>query len=207
MARQRRPTWAPLDTFIREVNEELTLEKGLVSTLELRQLGIEPKVDSYKLRDPDAIPTKEDYWMLKEVKEAIIKKCEPFGDYIVNLPKVVLDQADPLNKHQGYVCIVSYWKVFLDEITWEKLTKLQEKFHNLSSESLTIITSLQEIVSTNIKTAFGHDRPLKDFFLSCGLTKAEKLPLVEGILAERIGLPRRSWSAYFQDYYIVRKPI
>ena len=88
-------------------------------------------------------------------------------------PKQYRIRSDPENKRDGYSSVVSYWGVALNE-AWKKVNNLQKKFGNLSNESITVITSLSEIVNPGSKFAFGHDKPIQEFFLSYGLDLTKK---------------------------------
>jgi len=196
----------PRDTLQRELQEELTLEKPAASTLELSLLGLSPEQNFYRVPVNNVLVTREDLVELKEVKISIAAGFIPFSDYLIEVPKSVLDKADPGNQRNGFNCIVSCWQSPLEEKGWKKLVELQAKFNNLSNESVTIITSFQEIVSVRLNTAFGNDWPLKDFFLSQGMSVAD-FPLIEGIFAKKIGSPKGTWRQYLQEYDITRKPI
>ncbi len=93
------------------------------------------------------------------------------------------------------------------ETDWAALVFLQQKFGNLSNESLTLITSLSEIVRTNTKTAFAHDRVLQRFFLTQGLKEAHDLPLVPTLKSLEAGKPLPTYRDYLEQYDVSRKPI
>lgn len=198
---------SPLYTFYRELKEELSLEKRTASTLELKLLGLTPEDNFYNTPRTEQIVTADERQILEDLKQIIIENCVPFGDYINAIPKKVLDQADPKNERDGFTALVSYWIIVLDEKYWRDLAILQDKFGNLSNESITIITTLEEIVETGVKTAFGHDRPLQQFFLCYGLEQAKSFPLVDGISSQEVGKPMASYQDYLIKYEVAKKPI
>ncbi|HEB46698.1 MAG TPA: hypothetical protein ENI19_03260 [Candidatus Nealsonbacteria bacterium] len=196
----------PLDTVRREIMEEICLEKRTASTIELDLLGIKPGRSFYQVPTIDQIPTSDDIKILDELKQVIAEGLVPFGDYINTIPKSVLDRSDPENERDGFSALVSYWAVALDEQRWKEITALQEKFGNLSNESITLVTSVDEIIEVGVKTAFGHDRPLKEFFLCYGLHSAQQFPLINGISSQEIGKPLASYQEYLERYEILKKP-
>lgn len=195
-----------LETFRREINEEITLEGAIASTLELRLLGDTPEGNFYQTPRANYAPSDEETEKLNDLKRFITGVREPFGDYIIDMPKEVFDRADPENKREGFNVLVSYWLIALSEIQWGQLVSLQDSFANLSNESVTIITSLEEIVDVGIKSAYGHDRPLQEFFLAQGFQLAKKLPLVDGIACRKVGMPLASYPDYLGTYDVKRKP-
>lgn len=196
----------PLDTVRREINEELSLDKRTASMLELSLLGMKPEKNFYQTPSFDQPAEEAEIKVLNELKRVITESCAPFGDYLQIIPKEVLDRADPENKRDGFAGICSYWVVVLNEYDWEQLTALQKKFGNLSNESVTLFTSLEEIIETGVKTAFGHDRPLQQFFLCHGFSAARQFPLIEGISSQPIPT-MASYTDYLEKYEILRKPI
>jgi len=195
-----------LDTFRREFNEEITYKNMIASTLELRLLGHTPEGNFYQTPRINYAPKDEEIETLNNLKKIITGVREPFGDYIINMPKFVFDRADPENKQEGFNALVSYWLVALLKKHWKQLVDLQNALANLSNESITIITSLKEIVGAEIKSAYGHDQPLQEFFLKQGFQLAHKLPLINGITCQKVGMPLTSYSDYLDMYDIKRKP-
>ena len=84
------------------------------------------------------------------------------------------------------------------------LSGLQERFKNLSNESITLITSLEEIIRTGTKTSFVHDRVLQRFFLGRGFKKAENLPLVPELTSVAAGMPLPTYRDYLERYEVIR---
>jgi hypothetical protein len=195
-----------LDTFRREFNEEITCKRMIASTLELHLLGHAPEGNFYQTPRTDYTPSDKEIETLDNLKKFITNAREPFGDYIIDMPKAVFDRADPDNKQEGFNVLVSYWLVALSEKQWGQLVDLQNKLANLSNESITIITSLKEIVDAGIKSSYGHDRPLQEFFSNQGFQLAYKLPLTNGIICRKVGMPLASYSDYLDIYDVKRKP-
>ena len=191
----------PLDTVRRELNEELTLERMVSSTHELNLLGFKPEFNFYKTSRKDYTPSDNERKIFVELKQAIARECAPFGDYLYRMPKELLE------KEEDSLCLSSYWTVALNEEWWKHLIFFQEALGNLSNESVTVITSLQEIVKNEVKIAFGHDVALKKFFLAFGLTEAYHLSLIEGIEYEEVGTTLPSYAEYMKIYDIKKKPI
>lgn len=198
---------SPRDTFKRELWEEIVIDKAVASTMELDLLGFQPEESFYQVPISKVTPKDKDRRDLNHLKEIITENCQPFADYLGNIPKEVMDEADPQNKREGFKTILSCWMTPLDEKDWQILVRLHNKFNNLSQEALTTIISLSEIIANGVKPAFEHGQVLKDFFLWQGFKKAEHFPLIKGITTIKIGSPRNSWLDYLKDYEIVRKPI
>lgn len=196
-----------LETFRREFNEEIALKSIAASTLELRLLGDIPEGNFYQTPRANYTPSDEETEALNSLKRFITGVREPFGDYIIDMPKEVFDKADPENKREGFNVLVSYWLIALSEIQWGQLVSLQDSFANLSNESVTVITSLEEIVDAGIKFAYGHDRPLQEFFLTQGFQSARRLSLIDGIAYQKVGMPLASYSDYLDIYDVKRKPL
>ncbi len=194
------------DTFGREFNEEISAERARVSTLELRLLGFLPEGDFYQTPRPDYAPSPEEVKDLAEIKAFITSIRRPFGDFLINMPREVFDRADSGNKHEGFKALVSYWLVSLPERYWQQLVALQDAFHNLSNESITLITSLEEIVESKAKFAYGHEGPFREFFIGQGLKLARKIPLTEGIAYHEVGRPLASYADYSRKYDVKRNP-
>jgi hypothetical protein len=141
------------------------------------------------------------------LKNMMVGVARPFGDFLNTVTRQALDVADPANKRDGFTTLSSYWLISLPEHEWGILVRLQEKFKNLSNESITLITSLEEIIRTGTKTSFAHDRVLQRFFRDQGLSEAGNLPLVPGLESVRVGLPLSAYSNYLDQYDVAKKPV
>jgi hypothetical protein len=84
--------------------------------------------------------------------------------------------------------------------------RLQNKFGNISNESVTLLTSLDEILALKQKSAFSHDRVLKLFFEKMTHEQISEFPLVEGLSTEYVGETKVSYKEYDQLYEIKKSP-
>lgn len=196
----------PRDTFCRELFEELSLDKQVVSTEEAGLLGLDPEKNSYIVPKKDVTPTVIDYAELDCLKLVLAQTAEPFGDFLVTVPKSVLDRNVPDNTRPGYSSLFPYWIVPVGEKDWATLTGLHEKFGNLSIESLAVIISLDEIVRTRRYTCCGHDLIMELFFANMGCANTCHYPLLEHISCKFMGLPLDSYDKYLERYDIMRNP-
>lgn len=197
---------SPIHTFCREVHEELSFSKPISSTLELAKLFADHVAENYVVEGKDVPITEDDRFDLATVKAEIRGRAEPFGDFYQFVPRVIFDRADSNNKAGDYQGLCSVYTAAISLQTWEKLCRIQEKFGNLSNESITVVTSLDEIVRTGWQTAWGHDRILKEFFLSKGLKTAQNFPLIPDIQVERLGMPLASYNEYLAAYDVAKHP-
>ena len=198
----------PLATFRRELLEELSFEKVERSSEEYVDLGIaDLEVFGAVGGFSGAEVTAEDHADLAHLKRTISESAAPFGDYLTEIPKSVLDAADPENKRNGFTVLVSYYRVGLSDEDWTKLERLQRKFGNLSNESISVILSLAEIVEKGIKCAFAHDIALRDFFRSRDCKGADGLPIYDGTHAERVHDPLGSYAEYLERYDVAKTPL
>ncbi|MBI2596277.1 hypothetical protein HYW46_06100 [Candidatus Daviesbacteria bacterium] len=196
----------PLATFRRELHEELSFEKERISTGEMKQLGIDCEQQSYTVPKKDAIPTEKDHESLNYLKLIFTNDAQPFGDFRVTVPKSIFDKGVPDNKLGDTASLLPYYLVSVKENDWRTLEYLHEKFGNLSVESLAVITSLDEIISTPRYTCCGHDRIMKEFFTQMGCAGACQYPLLEGITCEPMGMPFDSYDKYLEYYEVLRHP-
>lgn len=196
-------------TFARELLEELSFDRPVRNSVELAQMGLADAQTFAPTPINGVEVTKDDRLALQRLKGAILLAPMTFGDYLNTVPKAALDAADPANTLDGFTTLVSYWLVRLVEKDWRLLCDLQNKFGNLSNESLTVVTSLDEIIRTDTKMAFGHDRVLQEFFHEFGYyTKAERLPLVPLLesVKERSS-PFYTYNEYLEHYDVAKKPV
>ena len=144
---------------------------------------------------------------LENLKDTMVRNAYAFGDYLNTVPKSALDAADPSNKRDGFTTLTSYWTIHLRANDWENLCAFQRKFGNLSNEAVTMITSLNEIVRTNTKTAFSHDMVLRNFFRSFNYELAEELSLVPGLESVKVASsPFHSYAEYLERYDVAKMP-
>ena len=97
----------------------------------------------------------------------------------------------------------------LEKKAWEQLEYLQEKYGNLSNESITVITSAEQIVSEGRYAAFGYDKQLFEFFQHMTLCDSYTLrmfPHVPGVNAFELGPVLDTYEVYLRNYTILRTP-
>ncbi len=195
-------------TVIREVcREELSFEKSLEGGVELKALGLGDDTPYEWPKEVRIPPTQFDNWALDQIKITISGVAQPFGDYILSVDKSVFAAADPDSKKESYTGLASYFAAGLPDNVWDLLERLQNKFGNLSNESRSFIASLDDLLTNQLRGSWGHDRVLRDFFLSHGLATAELLPLVPGITAERVHMPLATYDPdYLSRYDVAKKP-
>ncbi|MBI2098082.1 MAG: hypothetical protein HYT49_00255 [Candidatus Wildermuthbacteria bacterium] len=194
------------DTLIREMSEELSLDSRETSTEDAALLGLEPEQATYVVPKKGVASTDEDREKLGRLKGAFANTAEPFGDFLVNVPKSVLDRGVPDNTRPGYTSILSYWRVPVDEEDWATLVDMHAKYGNLSVESIAVIISLEEIVTTRRHTCCGHDRILQQWFASMGCVETMHLPLLPDIFCAYLHQPLASYEEYLERYEVVRHP-
>jgi hypothetical protein len=200
----RNPTW----TYRREIAEELSFSHPIRDAAELTLLGY-PGLDG-KLFAPtksnDVEVSLDDSKVLEHLKLLCGYSALPFGDYVNTVTLAAKQSADPNATGGDAVNLSSYFKVALEEDDWELLTGLQKKYGNLSNESITLITSLDEILESRQQIAFAHDAALRDFFLRQGLRQAVDMPHVEGTSGTFVGMPMGSYDKYKAIYEIAKMP-
>lgn len=195
-----------LDTFRRELDEELSFDRPIRDTVELSLLG-QASLEKFEPAPAPAVEvTEEDINELERLKRVMASSAVPYCDVFATVSKLAMDLADPTNQRETFSGVCSYWKVPLTEVNWFSLVNLQEKFKNLSNESITIVTSLSEIVANGVKVAFGHDRTLQRFFLEQGFDQAKYLRLVPHIESEVVGMPLNSYQEYLEMYEVAKRP-
>jgi len=196
----------PRATLCREIGEELSLDPTEVSTEEATLLGLAQEQATYVVPKKGVAPTPWDRARLESLKYAFANTAEPFGDFLVSVPKSVLDRGVPDNTRIGYTSILSYWRVPVGEEDWATLVSLYERYGNLSVESIAVLTSLDQIVATNQYTCCGHDRILQQFFAAMGCVEAIHLPLLPEITCSYLHQPLATYEKYLERYDIIRHP-
>jgi hypothetical protein len=197
----------PLDTLRREIMQELTHLRPHRNVDELVALGM-ATAEQFKPTPLNKEPlTSDEIAQLNLLKHVICSGLTPFGSFLNHVPKSALDAADPNNQRPGFTSLVNYFTVGLNKDQWDLLSTLQCKTGNLSNESITLITTLDEIIQRGTLTAFAHDRVLRGFFLSRGLNQAWNLPLVPGLESIPVGMPLPTYVEYMKHYQIKNLPI
>ncbi|MDD2731748.1 MAG: hypothetical protein PHI53_00970 [Candidatus Pacebacteria bacterium] len=195
------------DTFKREVEEEISFDRPIRDSVELNLLGASEANAFVPAPASDIKAQPEDSETLSQIKKVIFSSAAAFGDFLNTVTRAALYAADPDNEREGFTTLASYWMVSLREDIWKDLRRLQKRFKNLSNESITLFTSLGQIICNNIKVAFAHDRVLQRFFLAHGLRGADNMPLVPGLKSEGVGMPLQSYQEYLKRYEVAKKPI
>lgn len=187
-----------ISTFRREIEEELSFDRPVRDSSELSLMGFS-RLYHFDPSPLDQVATLDDVTNLNLIKKSIRDSTVPFGDFL----NVLKFPESTSIKHFQY--LASYFAVPLEEDIWEILVRLQRKFRNLSSESLTLLTSLREIIETGTKTTYAHDRVLQLFFQKIGLD-ARNLPIVPGGECIPMGLPMDSYTNYLACYEVGKRP-
>lgn len=174
----------PRDTFIRELREEISFDK---------------------IRAGSWQPSRTDQKKLEDLRQAICESCRPLADFECHIPEEFFNIGEPGYTKWGMYFIVSVWQAGLASTDWETLVELQQKSGNLSRESQSRITSLDEILRGDIKIAPVQDRLLKTFFLSKGLRRAINFPLVPGATIDYCGPPLKTYKEYLKFHNIAKR--
>ncbi len=196
----------PLATYKREVGEELSFGKTTASTLELRLLGLQPEGNFYSVPTTGVVPSTDDESALMEIKNILTSRCAPFGTWINFITKRALDAADQKNTREGFSTLSCYWTTALKEDEWKTLVGLQKKFGNLSNESITVVTSLDEILESGVSGAFVHEQVLQQFFLSFGFKEAMKMRIIPHQTSTYAGTALASYDEYLERFEVVKHP-
>ncbi len=194
-------------TFQRELNEELSFDRPIRNAEELALMGMAEAATFAPTPLSGVEITTQNIQDLNQLKETIRRSAVGFGDFLNTVPKSAMDAVDPTNKRDSFTTLASYYTVGLGENDWHRLHMLQKKFGNLSNESITTVTSLDEIIRTKTRTAFGHDRVLQIFWRLAGFEDAKRLPLVPGLMSEIMGMPFYSYDEYLEQYDVAKKPV
>lgn len=194
----------PLQTLQRELREELSFNRPVRDSEELQALfdtgeagGSPPPVENVTTADARS---------LLRFTEAMLDRVLPYGTFLTTVNRALLDAADAENGQDTFTMLVAYFSVGLADQEWQELVGLQEKFGNLSNESLSRLTSLHEIVEKEIPIAFGHDRVLQSFLLARGFGKARDMVLMPHVECVFAGPPADSYDEYLHRFDVQRTP-
>jgi hypothetical protein len=196
----------PKDTLVRELGEEISFAKPVQNFTEFNLLFRERRLDTYVVKASDWKASEEEILVLNSLKRNIAAKYQPFGDYLQHIPEEVFRRGEPDYSKGDYWGLCSVWQAGLSEQEWTSLVMLQRLAGNLSNESITVMTSLDEIVNHHFEIAWGQDRVLRDFFLNKGFRRAGDFPLIPGLLAGYVGQPYYSYAKYLSMYDVERHP-
>lgn len=199
----------PIDTFRREFDEEISFDRPVRNSKEYVLLSIAGQ-ESFAPTNVKIAPTSSDIEALHSFKQAVSAICAPFAICCNAVSKKALDEADPENKRDGFTSLVWYWKAAINERLWATLKELQEKFGNLSNESITVITSSDEVAKNGLKGLFGHDQVLRRFLAVEGYkTESSKIPIQEGIestLMQPMQPIQSTYENILKFYDVAKKP-
>ncbi len=187
----------PFDTFVREMKEELALKHGTQDMAEMGALDDSKQEGAYQTPEGSASVTDEDRADLEVVTNALVTGAELFGTYIITTSGQYFLDADPNDKRgeNNLVSLCCYFTVWIEEAAWNKLERLQKKFGNLSNESVTLITSLDEMLAANAQEtdpykrfefAWAHGWAMRDYFTRNGYPQADELLPPQNTSARRL---------------------
>jgi len=194
------------DTLVRELGEEISCERPIISFDEWNAIVGEGRPGGYVIKPSDWTPSEADLQELIRLKKVIASGYVPFGDYHVSIPESIFRRAEPDYYRGSYEALFSVWQVGLSDGDWQSLKRLQRLAGNLSNESITVMTSLDRILKTRWQIGWGEDRILRDFFFSKGLEKASGFPLIPGITAEYCGFPLIFYGRYLRFFDVDKRP-
>jgi len=192
----------PLDTLRREINEELCLvplSEKQAGEMELLGLGESTCRDLQK----DTKADEADILSLSKLKINICQSLKLFAEARIFVPKSVFDSVDSGNKRVDTSVLSSYWVASLGKKDWDELVRLQQKYGNLSNESISVILTFEEIRRKGLKCSWGHDCAL-DLFCKMFIDK-KGVPLVPGIEWELVD-PHNSYDEYLEEYEVAKHP-
>jgi hypothetical protein len=196
----------PRGTFLREACEELSFEKPLVNTAEMEALGLS-RLTTYQVMACKAKPEVRDMAALDGIKQAIRERARHVVDSIQYVPKSVFDRHDPENKRGDVKTLNSFFAVALDDPQWKDLVRLQETFGNLSNESVSFLTSINQLIETRAKISWGYDRILQYFFFQQGCAAAKDMHLIPGVEVQFLpGGMLPSYFRYMREFNVARHP-
>lgn len=196
----------PHVTFIRELMEELSFDKPKISTDEMRVLCPLVEYDSYVAPGAEFVPTIEDERSFLAIKALMIAQAEPFGDFTIRVPESLIQSLQPQYGSGDLTALFSIFCSGLSDEAWGILAELQGRAGNLSNESQSIVTSVDEIIRSGFHLATGYDQILQEFFLSCGIREARRLPTEKRIDVVKIGALLPSYKHYLNRYDVENIP-
>ena len=197
----------PRDTFVREVCEELSFEREVIDSEDYEKLGLGAHASYQQVINP-VMPSTKDKECLARIKECTRIKAHPVGDFLVHTPAEVFAQVPQKKVREAHTGLVSFWVVPMGDELWEELTRLQKKFGNLSNESITVLTSVNEIVEKSSAFGWGQAQLLARF-VNFTTERGEKrcsLPGVPGISITPMPDPMSSYRGYLATYHIAKHP-
>lgn len=196
----------PRDTFVREVCEELSFERDLIDSGDYEKLGFGAHAP-YRQKINSVMPTAKDNESLAELKECVRNNAQAMGDFIFHTPAEVFARVPQKKVREALTALVSFYAVPVPYGLWNELSRIQEKFENISNESVTVLTTVGEIVKNNLAFGWGQEKLLTHFMY---VTQERKsmwyFPGVSGIEMEAMGDPLPSYDEYLKKYEITKHP-
>lgn len=206
----------PLGTLVREVSEELSLKHGKASMAEMGKLDNSGVVGEYQTPQGSAEATPEDIALLERIRAAVIANAEFFNAYVITTKDQYFWRADPADeKARGIVSLACYYAVPLEDELWAGLARLQAKFGNLSSESVTVMTFLGEMLAAQrtetdpykrFDFAWAHGWAVKEYFISKGFVGARELELPYYTDAELVVTSVESYADILERFEVAKMP-
>jgi hypothetical protein len=196
---------SPRETFVREFHEEFSFDKPMQSAEEAIAVGIATEAVSYRSIPCIKDPSEQDIRDLQQIKLLVSRKAYHVADNIQRVPRIVFDRADAANQRGDMVSLNSFYAVPLEDDEWETLERLQREFGNLSNESISLVTTLSEIVERRTPFSWGYDQIVREFFLLHGFVEANEMYLVPDITVERID-PVGTYADILTRFEVARRP-
>jgi len=190
----------PTETMCREFGEEFSFDRPIVTFEELSRLGFGENA-SYVVPGTTIQPDPQDLEDLASIKELISNWAWPWQDILQIVPTEIHN-----GKRPGSITLCSYHCMLLCGDEWGRLTRLQTKFGNLSNESITLITTVDQMIATDLMGTWGHDQALRMFLMENRVPRAEELPTLEGITIEPVGQMLDDYDEYMARYEIECHP-
>lgn len=172
----------PIDTLRRRIRGRLALTHQLARPVELAALQQIPPGEF--ILKPNMIHEVEPVDMVKinALAEAICAAAWPMNSFLNNEP-------------DGGQALVVVFECGLSDSAWQMLVELMERFGNISRLCPTIITNLDELVQTQMHSAFGINDVLESFW-AFKVLEATGLMKDNNTIAEWCGAPMRTYTDY-----------
>ncbi len=182
---QSKGDYSPRYLLKRELEEEFRISKEVTKKYDknFKDLVGEgkgaPKVSSFASE-------KE----IKYVKNFLLNNSNPWKDFLISLP--------PYKDRSSFNVMFSSYVCPLSEKVMACFRKNILEGKSLVSEGFLKITSLSELKSGEVLTAWATGFILEDFF-------NVNIPNPENVISQKLGAPRKSMNDYFKEYdYLIR---
>jgi len=196
---------SPISTLRRELKEELRFARQLQTEVDRKALLSESDATKWfrPLREQNINPLDEA--LLAYVTSVIQDSLELFGDFLISVSTEGF-LAGCGKKKPPVRVLCSYHTTLLKDNVWQELAELQNNFGNISTESMSLITSLPEIVARSLRVGWGHDQVLRNCWLGFGFPEADDMKIVPGIDVRFLGHPYRSYIPYQECFDFAHTP-